>query len=140
MPETHPPDSRALYQLALAFAVALGSARPELLAHFTPILQRLQPCRHSPDFATVNWFGVTEHFTPSQAAVVRLLWDAWENGTPAVRQAWLLEQAGSDSSKLSDVFKDNPSWGRTVVPGRQRGTFQLAAPPPDDNAPNTSTI
>ena len=43
--------------------------------------------------------------SPAEAAIVGLLWAAWENGTPWVSQAWLLEQAGCDSKRIQDVFR-----------------------------------
>jgi hypothetical protein len=82
--------------------------------------------KHSPDFRCVNWYGQIYSLTPAQAAVVRILWDAWENETPDVGQESLLESSGSESAKLSDVFKDSPAWNTLVVSGGSRGTFRLA--------------
>lgn len=79
---------------------------PELLGKPLPIvLERLKPARHSPDFRSCRWFGLDFDFTPAEAAIVGLLWAAWENGTPWVSQAWLLEQAGCDSKRIQDVFR-----------------------------------
>ena len=37
---------------------------------------------HSPDFRSVIWFGTKYQFSPTQAASVRCLWQAWEDGFP----------------------------------------------------------
>jgi hypothetical protein len=79
--------------------------------------------KHSVDFRSVNWFGTRYAFTASQATVVRLLWEAWENDTPEVGQETLLEGSGSESNKLSDLFRDHSAWGSFIVPGTSRGTF-----------------
>lgn len=86
------------------------------------------PARHSSDFRSVHWFGTDCTFTGTQAAVVRLLWEAWEDGTPEVSQATLLEAADSSTERLRDLFRDSLAWGTMIVPGAHRGTFQLVAP------------
>ena len=60
---------------------------------------------HSPDFRTINWYGTPYKLTATQAAVVRVLWEARDNGTPDVGQHTLLEEAGSESSRLVDLFR-----------------------------------
>jgi hypothetical protein len=83
--------------------------------------------RHSSDFRSVRWFGADYTFTPTQAAVVRQLWEAWEDGTPALGQETLLEGAGSTGDRLRDVFRGSPAWGTLVVP-LGKGLFALAPP------------
>ncbi len=85
--------------------------------------------RHSIDFRSVNWFGAAYSFTPGQAAVVRLLWEARDNQTPDVGQETLLEAGGSEGSRLADLFREHTAWATLIVPGTSRGTFRLAAPP-----------
>jgi hypothetical protein len=128
------PENRSAYEVACELAAALATSRPDLLAGFLPILEKLKPCRHGPDFASVRWQGKPYQFSTLQSAAVRILWEAWENGTPDVRQETILTEIGSDANKLSDVFRDNPAWGSMIVPGGFRGTFRLAEAPPDDNA------
>ena len=82
--------------------------------------------RHSSDFRSVNWYGQRYTFSAGQAAVVRLLWEAWQNDTPEVGQETLLDGAGSEGSKIADLFRDHPAWGQFVVPGGSRGTYRLA--------------
>jgi hypothetical protein len=80
---------------------------------------------HSPDFRSVLWDGETYDFSPKQAAVVKQLWEAWENGTPVVSQAALLEGAESDATRLLDLFRRHPAWGVMIVEGERKGTVQL---------------
>ena len=87
------------------------------------------PARHSRDFASVNWYGTYYTFTAAQARVVAALWEAWQNGTPDVRQETLLDEAGSESRKLANLFRDHPAWGVLIVPGAARGLYRLVSPP-----------
>ena len=85
--------------------------------------------RHGPDFASVLWYDDAYYsFTPGQSAVVKMLWEAWENGTCDVRQAFLLTEAGLDSDKLQFVFRGHPAWNTLIKPGHVKGTFRLAEP------------
>jgi len=86
--------------------------------------------RHSSDFRSVNWYGQRYTFSAAQAAVVRLLWDAWRNDTPEVGQETLLEASGSEGNKVSDLFRDHPAGGQLVVPGGSRGSYRLVEPVP----------
>jgi hypothetical protein len=87
--------------------------------------------RHSVDFRSVHWHGVDYQFTATQASIVRLLWEAWEAGTPDVGQETLLEGAGSDGNRLRDLFhrgaEIHPAWG-TMIVSFARGTYRLAEP------------
>lgn len=80
--------------------------------------------KHSPDFRSVVWFGEPYTFTPTQAAIVEKLWEAWEDDCPGVGQVALLEAVGSDSNRLRDVFKDHPAWGTMIVSGA-KGMYRL---------------
>jgi hypothetical protein len=89
-----------------------------------------QPARHSRDFCSVHWYGQDYVFAPSQAYVVKLLWEAWENATPAVHQQTLLDHVGSsmaDNSKprLRDLFRKHPAWGTMIRCGGAKGTYCL---------------
>ena len=49
--------------------------------------QPLSPARHSSDSPPVHWYGTDYTFGgPLQRAIVRQLWEAWENGTPDTTQ------------------------------------------------------
>lgn len=84
--------------------------------------------KHSKDFRSVNWFGSSYTFTAAQAAAVKLLWEAWEEGVPELSQETLLEASGSEANKLADVFRDHPAWNSLIVAGSSRGAYRLAEP------------
>ncbi len=84
--------------------------------------------RHSPDFRSVNWFGVHHSFTPTQAAIVKVLWNAWENDTPDVGHETLLEKAGSESDRLVDVFKGHKTYKQLIDKGETKGSYRLIEP------------
>ncbi|MBC7818184.1 MAG: hypothetical protein IAG10_14955 [Planctomycetaceae bacterium] len=64
-----------------------------------------------------------------QAACVKVLWEARQNGTPTVGDATVLELVESDSERLSLVFRDHAAWGTMIVEGQTKGTHRLADPP-----------
>lgn len=84
--------------------------------------------RHSADFASVKWGKNIYTFSTSQAAVVNVLWKAWENGTPVMGEPEIQEQAGIDST-LRSLFYKHPAWGTMIRPQR-KGRYGLA--PPDN--------
>lgn len=88
--------------------------------------------RHSVDFRSVRWFGIDYTFTPTQAAVVKSLWENWENETPDVGQDAILEGAGSECDRLRDLFRNHPAWGTLIVPtgSANARTYRLAEPSP----------
>jgi hypothetical protein len=78
-------------------------------------------CRHGPDYRDCTWNGVRYTFSATQAACIKVLWEASDNGTPEVGESTVLEMAGSTASKLRDVFKSGKTlhlaWGNMVLPG-----------------------
>ena len=52
----------------------------------------------------MRWYGVDHVFTTMQASCVRVLWEAWESGTPTLGQEHIIDAAGSAGSRLRDVF------------------------------------
>jgi hypothetical protein len=84
---------------------------------------------HSPDFRSARWYGTLHEFTALQAACVKVLWEARDNGTPTLGDATILEAADSDAERLGLVFRDHPAWGTMIVEGSTRGTHRLADPP-----------
>jgi hypothetical protein len=91
-----------------------------------------ESARHSEDFCSVVWFGTEYRFTKTQAACIRVLWEAWENKTPTLSEETILAKAGSQGSRLRDVFKskkDGPhmAWGTMIVEAG-KGRFQLQEP------------
>lgn len=86
---------------------------------------RGSPYSHSADFRSVHWFGIDYTFSPTQAAIVRQLWQAWEDGVPELGTATLLEGAGSECERIPPLFQGNPAWGVMIVRGEGKGTFRL---------------
>lgn len=85
--------------------------------------------RHSEDFTSVHWCGNDYNFTKTQAACVKVLCEAWENKTPALKEETILEKAGSCGNRLRDVFDKgkHPAWGKMIVTVG-KGRFQLQKP------------
>lgn len=88
----------------------------------------LEHPKHSPDFRSINWFGERYSFTPTQAAVVKILWQAWSEGVPEVGVAYLLENSGSEAARLPDLFRTHPAWKTLIVEGTTQGTYCLREP------------
>jgi len=110
---------------------ALERQRGGLAAHGAPAHgggggQDAGDLRHGPDFRSVVWGDEQYSFTGYQAAAVKLLWKARDNGTPDVGEQCILEGVDSCGSRLRDIFSKNPAWGTLIVPGRTKGTFRLA--------------
>ena len=80
--------------------------------------------RHSPDFASVNWFGTLHVFSTNQAACVRVLWEAWENRTPILAESTIQDAAGVES-ELRHVFRNHPAWN-TMIVSPSKGRYRLA--------------
>ena len=87
---------------------------------------------HADGFRCIRFRGTTYTFTPQQATVVNQLWEAWEEYTPDVSDAALLESIETRAfrPRLRDVFKEaggrmNPAWGNVIVKGRRKGTRRL---------------
>jgi hypothetical protein len=95
----------------------------------------VKDARHSPDFRSVYWFGQEYSFTANQAACVRLLWEAWENGTPELSGPKILEEADIDQDRLSAVFRDHPAWKTMIRPGHTKGAYRLSPPTAHRKAP-----
>ena len=111
-----------------------GDDRPEVKAPPPADGRPLPPARHSKDFRSVHWYGDGYSFTPTQAHCIKVLWEAWENGTPDVGQETILEhpEVEAESRRLADVFKGHPAWGKMIVKGGTAGAYRLANPPLDN--------
>jgi hypothetical protein len=111
---------------AVDFVLTLGFQTP---TNEPPPLEPLtKPAAfHSPDYSTVCWNGISYVFSPQQAACVRALWEAWENGVPEVSVRQLLRAAGSFCPRIRDIFEKGThrAWGAMIIRGRKR-TYRLA--------------
>lgn len=85
---------------------------------------------HSPDFRSVLWYNTEYSFTPQQAEIVRILWEAFECSTPDVDATLLLSTdfTGSAAKRVRDVFRKSPAWKTMIVRGGSKGTYRLAPP------------
>ncbi len=81
---------------------------------------------HAVDFRSVKWFGQGHVFTATQAACIKVLWEHWEQGTPAVGEQTILELAGAGGERLRDVFDKgkHPAWNSMIIEAR-KGAFRL---------------
>lgn len=114
-------------------AAAAAAAVDETETGGTPA-NRLR-ASHSPDFASVVWFGVPYSFTPMQRSIVAVLWSAWEQGTPDVAEKTLLAEADSESPNVRVLMKDSKAWRtmiqRSSLHGGPPGCLRLVGPDPD---------
>jgi hypothetical protein len=83
--------------------------------------------RHSPDFCSVLWNGVEHTFTPTQAAIIAMLWEALANGTPDVHASTLLAHADSElrEDRIGPLFFRHAAWKTMIVRGARRGTYRI---------------
>jgi hypothetical protein len=93
---------------------------------------QLSAMAHTPDFTSVKWGSEDFTFTGNQAAIVKQLWEAREQGTPDVHGSHLLETAGISSDRVDTVFRDSPAWKTMIVgylqSGRPKGAYRLVDP------------
>jgi len=83
---------------------------------------KLSPARHTEDFRGVHWYGKDYDFTPTQARIVEILWEVWEQRLPAVGDDYVLEKAEVTKSRLADIFRGNSAWGTMIRVGGTEGT------------------
>ena len=81
----------------------------------------------SPDYRSVLFHGETIPLSTMQAEAVRVLNEAFEQGIPEVGAAYVLEQIGSNSRRLQDLFRGAGSraWGRLIITGQGKGTVRI---------------
>ena len=81
----------------------------------------------SPDYRSVVFHGETIPLSTMQAEAVRVLNEAFEQGTPEVSADYVLEQIGSKSRRLRDVFKGAGSraWSLLIITGQGKGTVRI---------------
>lgn len=121
VPELHKSEDRP------AIEAFLADVEADLR---TAAVQPLSSARHSPDFRSVVWGNAGFSFTKMQAAIVGILWGAWEQDTPDVGVDTLLEAVDATSSRLVDIFRNHRAWGTMIVDGETKGSKRLAGLPP----------
>lgn len=82
------------------------------------------------DYRHVTLNGVEFSLTRTQATIVRLLHEAHLRGDPWRYGPRLLEEAGSRSLKLFQVFRRMAHWTE-LIESDGRGYYRLRLPPPD---------
>jgi hypothetical protein len=86
--------------------------------------------RHSDDFRSVLWYGLSYAFTKSQAACMKVLWRAWETKTPELDGLTVVTQADIAQVRLIDVFrskgKSHSAWGTMIIKGQSKGAYRLS--------------
>jgi hypothetical protein len=83
--------------------------------------------QHTADFSEVIVDGRPFRFRGVQAAIVRHLHDSAAQGQPWVSGKRLLREAGSQSTRLLDVFKRHPNW-RDLIESDGCGAYCLKLP------------
>jgi hypothetical protein len=118
-------DAESRWQIPQALPPAEELSERQVSVPEVPVAE----VSHSDDFRSVRWYGNEYAFTTMQAACVQILWQAWQRGAPEMSQARILEDAGSASERLRDVFDKGKhgAWGTMIVPGR-KGAFRLGKP------------
>ena len=87
-----------------------------------------QEFHHSTDYASVTWGEQQYQFNKNQATCVRLLHEAWLEGTPYVLGHTLLS-AIEGAVKMSGVFRRHPAWKRLILMGDRKATYRLNLSP-----------
>ena len=103
----------------------------ELSAEMTEQLDSITGKRvdHSDDFRSACWYGELHVFSPTQAAVISVLWSNWERGAPVLSEHTILEAAGSSAERLRDVFaKGRHSAWNIMIQSAGKGSFGLFEP------------
>ena len=80
---------------------------------------------HSEDYVSITFNDQTFTLTSRQAQVVQILHEAHKNELPDVVQHHILEELGSQRSRLRDTFKRSDLWGTLIVQGKKSGTYRL---------------
>lgn len=100
-----------------AIAAALKeSAAPKTSPTFT----------HSPDYRSVSIRGQEIHLTMGQAKIIEILHRAYENGSPEVSSAYILEAIETPNGRWRDTFRSNPAAKEVLIrSGGTKGTLRL---------------
>ncbi|HEX5272039.1 MAG TPA: hypothetical protein VFW33_16195 [Gemmataceae bacterium] len=112
-------------------AATAAPAAPTDTSISAPVAKSPFVARHSADFRSVVWNGIRYGpFTPTQAAVIAILWEAFENDTPDVGSGYVMERAGSDRSdqRVASVFgvtAEGQRFWSEVVTSKARGSYRL---------------
>jgi hypothetical protein len=98
-----------------------------LTGHSSEAPHRTRRLQHTADFSEVIVDGRAFRFRGVQAAIVGHLHDSAAQGKPWVSGKQLLRDAGSQSTRLLDVFKRHPNW-RDLIESDGCGAYCLKFP------------
>ena len=70
---------------------------------------------HSDDYSEVTQGNTTYYFTSMQASAVRYMHERHRKGKAIIYQHDILAHVKSESSRLREIFKDDPAWGTLIV-------------------------
>jgi hypothetical protein len=79
----------------------------------------------SADYRSIRYNGAAHTLTRNQAAIIKILHEAFQRGTPSVGKSELLAAIESKNVRIQDSFKRSPLWQTLVVSGKRRGTYRL---------------
>ena len=63
---------------------------------------------HSPDYRSIRFNGQPHTLTRNQAVIIKILHEAFQQGTPSVGKSTLLSAVESETSRMQDFFRDSP--------------------------------
>lgn len=79
-----------------------------------------------PTFKVIWHQGQRYSFGDMQAKIIRLLYQAAEEGKPWQKGKPILGKAESESYTLSSVFSHHPAWGKNFIETDKDGTYRLS--------------
>ena len=80
----------------------------------------------SKDGRTIIKDGREYSITSLQADAIRMLYNAYMEGSHELHQDYILEEIGSQSKRLRDVFRSRPEvWGDLIEKSKSRGMYRL---------------
>jgi hypothetical protein len=87
--------------------------------------------RHSRDYRHIHLHGNEFALSPLHANIVKVLHEGFLAGEPWMLGPKILEDAGSDQTKLGDAFKSREDW-RMFIDSDGKGMHRLRMEPPKD--------
>jgi predicted secreted protein len=82
---------------------------------------------HTADYRAITLDGQSYVLSTTRAALIRVFHEAWLSGQPWLPMKGALEQAGSESTRLVDVFGPMPGWRKILLCDRC-GNWRLNLP------------
>ena len=76
------------------------------------------------NFRVIHFEGENHQFGEIQARILKLLYDAQNQGEPWQSGKVILKNAGSQSFTLSNIFKHKPVWKKIIISDK-RGRYRL---------------